>query len=97
VSDLHPTDGARFLFERAAAEPDGARATYRAAIYTPDAMFTATATLVDDGTVELGATGAPAELHDLLAMFGKLTARGAAKRRDDGMPVWPARILRWRR
>lgn len=94
MSDLHPSEGARFLLERLT--DDGARATYRAAIYTRDAVFAATATLADDGTVELGATGAPAELHDLLAMFGKLTARGAAKRRDDGLAVWPARVLRWR-
>ena len=95
MSDLHPSEGARFLLERVT--DDGARATYRAAIYTPAAVFATTATLADDGTVELGATGAPAELHDLLAMFGKLTARGAAKRRDDGLAVWPARILRWRK
>jgi len=95
VSDLHPTGGARFLLERLT--DDGARATYRASIYTAGAVFAATATLSDDGTVELGATGAPAELDDMLAMFGKLTARGAAKRRGDGLLVWPARILRWRK
>ena len=72
-------------------------ATYRLAIYTPDAEFSTTATLSDDGRVELAApTGAPAELEAMLAMFGKLTARGAAKRRDDGLIAWPARILRWR-
>jgi hypothetical protein len=95
VSDLHPTEGARFLLERLT--DDGARASYRASIYTPDAAFTTTATLADDGTVELAATGAPEGLDDMLAMFGKLTARGAAKRRSDGLPVWPARILRWRK
>ena len=88
--DLHPTDGARFLLERV----DGS--TYRAAIYTPDAVFEARAVLHEDGTVELPPTGAPAELDDMLAMIAKLTARGAAKRRADGLPVWPARVMRWR-
>lgn len=93
-SSLHPTAGARYVLERTA--DASARATYRAAIYTPDAEFAATATLVDDGTVELPPTGAPAELDARLLMFAKLTARGAAKRRDDGLPTWPARVTRWR-
>lgn len=91
---LHPHDGARFLLERM--RDDGARATYRAAIYTPDAVYAATAILVDDGSVELAPTGAPGDLDDKLAMFAKLTARGAAKRRDDGLLPWPARVMRWR-
>ena len=37
--DLHPTDGARYLLEREAELDGGARARYRAAIYTPDAEF----------------------------------------------------------
>lgn len=93
--DLHPTEGARYLLERTA--DDGARATYRAAIYTPDAVFGATATLTDDGTVELPATGAPAELDDRLTIIARLVARDARKRRDDGLPAWPSRILRWRK
>jgi hypothetical protein len=68
---------------------------YRAAIYTPDADYVGRATLHDDGRVEL-AIEAPAELADMLAMIAKLTARGAGKRRDDGLPTWPARVLRWR-
>ena len=99
--DLHPTDGARYLLERDAlanAEPgDGSRARYRVAIYTRDAEFTATATLEDDGRVELAPTGAPAELHARLLTIAKLVARDAAKLRSDGMPAWPQRILRWRR
>jgi hypothetical protein len=94
VSDLHPTEGARFLLERVT--ESGASATYRAAIYTPDATWESTATLGEDGSVELAPTGADEELHDMLAMIARLTARGAAKRREDGMLVWPARILRWR-
>lgn len=93
--DLHPSEGARFLLERAS--DDGARATYRASIYTPDAVFTATGVLVEDGTVELAATGAPAELDERLAIIARLVARDAARRRADGLVVWPARILRWRK
>ncbi|MBA3398209.1 MAG: hypothetical protein H0T89_36625 [Deltaproteobacteria bacterium] len=94
---LRPTSGARLLLERTAtAGDDAARATYRTAIYTPDAEFTGTATLVDDGTVDVAPTGAPAELDDMLTMLAKLTARGAAKRREDGLPAWPGRLLRWR-
>jgi hypothetical protein len=100
--DLHPTDGARYLLELDAAGGDGvgregARARYRAAIYTPEAEFTAAATLGDDGSVELAATGAPDDLHARLASIARLVARDAARRRDEGMPPWPARILRWRR
>jgi hypothetical protein len=94
VSELTPTEGARFLLERTT--DDGARASYRVAIYTPDAEYSGTAVLVDDGTVELAPIGAPGALDDMLAMLARLTARGAAKRREDGMVVWPARILRWR-
>jgi hypothetical protein len=95
VSDAHtPASGARFLLERLT--EDGPRATYRASIYTPEAAYSSTAVLADDGTVELPPTGAPGDLDDMLAMFAKLTARGAAKRREDGHPPWPARVLRWR-
>jgi hypothetical protein len=95
--DLHPTDGARYLLELDGEQGDGPRARYRAAIYTPDTEFTATATLSDDGSVELAPTGAPDELHARLTVIARLVARDAARRRDEGMPVWPQRILRWRR
>ena len=94
--DLHPTGGARYLLERDGAG-DGARARYRAAIYTADAEFQATATLGDDGSAELGPTGAPDELHARLVTMARLVARDAARLRDDGLPAWPQRILRWRR
>ena len=90
MSDLRPTDGARFLLERTSGS------TYRVAIYTPDVVFESTAVLHDDGSVDLVPTGAPTELDDMLATVAKLIARGAAKRRDDGLPPWPARVLRWR-
>jgi len=95
VSDaLHPATGARFLLERLA--EDGGRATYRASIYTPDTAYTSTALLADDGTVELAPSGADGDLDDMLVAFAKLTARGATKRRGDGLSPWPPRVLRWR-
>jgi hypothetical protein len=91
---LTPTEGARFLLERE--QDDGTRARYRAAIYTPDATYEGHATLTDDGSVEIEAAGAPDELFSTLQMLAKLTARSAAKKREDGLPPWPARVLRWR-
>ena len=69
---------------------------YRATIFTPDTELSTTATLGEDGTVELAPTGGPAELDSTLAMLAKLTARGASKRREDGLSAWPQRLLRWR-
>ena len=60
-------------------------------------MFTATAALDDTGTVELASTGAPGDLDERLRTIAKLLARDATKRREDGLVVWPARILRWRK
>ena len=95
VSDsLTPSDGARFLLER---EQDaGAQATYRAAIYTPNATYEGRATLHDDGRADVAVKDAPDELCSMLLMLAKLTARSAAKKREDGLPPWPARVLRWR-
>lgn len=95
--DLHPTDGARYLLERDAAHVAGSTARYRVAIYTPDAAFTADAVLGEDGSVDVGDTGAPAELQTRLVTMARLVARDAAKLQGEGMPAWPARILRWRR
>ncbi len=94
-ADLQPTsaNSARFLLERTS--DSGARASYRAQIVTADATYDGTATLGDDGHVELE-IAAPDELVAKLEMFAKLLARGAAKRREDGLPAWPARVLRWR-
>jgi len=86
-------NGARF--ELVLEHADGPRATYRAAITTPDKVFEGRAVLGDDGAVALELE-APAELSGKLEMFAKLTARGASKRREDGLAAWPARVLRWR-
>lgn len=92
--DLRPASGARFLLERTA--DAGERAMYRAVIYTPDAEFVVNAELHEDGTFDLPSTGAPDDLQAALAMQARLLARGAVKRREDGLPAWPARVLRWR-
>lgn len=91
---LLPSEGARFLLEREA--ETGAHASYRAAIYTPTATFAGHATLGEDGSVALELSGAPDELAQVLAQIAKLTARAAAKKRADGLPPWPGRVLRWR-
>jgi hypothetical protein len=91
---LHPRAGARLLLERV--EVVGASARYRGAIYTPDAAFIGEVRMDEDGGVELVATGAPDALDGLLIAFARLTARSAARRRGDGLPAWPARVLRWR-
>ena len=93
MSDLTPSEGARFLLERSSETPE--RAEYRVQVFTPTETFAGTAVLVDDGTATV-ALEAPADLVDMIAMLGKLIARAAAKKRADGMPPWPARVLRWR-
>jgi len=82
------------LFEREGDDVDGAR--YKVAIYTPTATFAGAARLGYDGSARVEVAEAPAELVASAEMFGKLTARAALKQKDDGMPPWPARILRWR-
>jgi len=95
VSDaLTPTEGARFLLERE--EDHDTHALYRVAIYTPTGTYEGRATLRDDGSVQVEAGDAPGALVPMLHMLAKLTARSAAKKREDGLPPWPARITRWR-
>jgi hypothetical protein len=94
--DLTPSEGARLLLEREREREGEARADYRAAIYTPDATYEGRAVLGEDGSVVLTVEGAPDELADALRMLAKLTARAASKKREDGLPPWPARVLRWR-
>jgi acylphosphatase len=93
---LTPTEGARFLLEREQELDGGVRARYRAAVYTPETTFHGSALLADDGTVAVTAEGVPEELLKMLEMLARLTARSAAKKREDGLPPWPSRVLRWR-
>jgi hypothetical protein len=93
---LAPEVGARFLLELVG--DDGDRARYRAAVITPEARFDYDAVLVEDGVATLAVRGdaAPAELEAALQTVAKLTARSAPKKREDGLPPWPHRVLRWR-
>lgn len=91
---LTPTEGARFLLERIAEREGGAE--YRATIFTPEATHAGTAALGEDGRVAVTIAAAPAELVEVMEMLAKLTARGAAKRREEGLAPWPARVTRWR-
>jgi hypothetical protein len=95
-----PSAGARYVLERhATGEKDGlAYADYTAEIATPTVTYRAALTLREDGTFDLAPLGEPAPeaLHKTLAMFAKLTARSAPARRTEGVPVWPARVTRWR-
>jgi hypothetical protein len=91
---LTPTEGARFLLERIEEVAGGAK--YRATIFTPEATYAGTAELREDGSAAVTIGGASAELVEVMQMLTKLTARSAAKKREDGFPPWPARVLRWR-
>lgn len=95
-----PSAGARFLLERhTSGEKDGlAYADYTAEIATPTVTYRAALTLREDGTFDVAPLGdpAPEELQKTLAMFAKLTARSAPSRRTEGVPLWPARVTRWR-
>lgn len=93
---LTPTAGARFLLERiSGADETGSHASYRAAIFTPTETVEGRAELADDGSVTLAMPGDPQYVSEL-EKLAKLTARSAAKKRSDGLPPWPARVLRWR-
>jgi hypothetical protein len=95
--DLRPAEGARFLLEREAIEPDGGAARYRATIFTPDAEHRYGLALRDDGDAALSGGGvADADLETRLVEQARSIARAAARRRADGLPPWPERVLRWR-
>ena len=93
---LRPQAGARFLLELDRIADDGTQAEYRVAIFTPEATIEGRAVLVEDGTATVDATGASEDLLAKLKMLAKLTARSAPKKREDGLPPWPQRVLRWR-
>jgi hypothetical protein len=96
ANKLHPTDGARFLLEKAGEDQTGAR--YDAAIYTPSERYDYRATLTSDGGVDATATGepAPADLEKKLITIARVIARDALTRARDGIQPWPHRVLRWR-
>ncbi|HLU66827.1 MAG TPA: hypothetical protein VKZ63_11150 [Kofleriaceae bacterium] len=97
---LHPEEGARFLLERIAVEQGGGAARYRGAVYTPDAAFEYEIAMRAGGEVSAavrpGGPAAPAELEDKLLAHARTAARAAERKRRDGLPPWPHRVLRWR-
>lgn len=95
---LHPQEGVRFLLERRSVEQDESVAHYRAAVFTPDQSFEYDAVLRSDGEASLDARGpaAPADVEEKLRAHARTLARGAARKRADGLPPWPHRVLRWR-
>jgi len=97
TTDLHPEEGARYLFERDEGAEEEA-ATYSAAIYTPDQRFEYRVVVRLDGDFETSPEGPPAEaeLAKRLDRFARQIARAAQGKLDDGLPPWPARVLRWR-
>ena len=95
---LHPTEGIRLLLDRDSIAEDQQSATYRAAIYTVDACYRYQVQLRMDGNASLAAVeeAASAELEDSLSKIAKSTARAAKRKREEALPPWPTRVLRWR-
>jgi hypothetical protein len=95
---LRPREGARLLLELDEAAADGATARYHAVVYTPDSQFEYQADLGLDGASALTPLGPrpDPDLEAKLEMLARLTARGAAKKLEDGLPPWPHRVLRWK-
>lgn len=105
-SSAAPSAGARYLLVRRSQEAQGGQACarYDATVTTAEAIYRAELLLREDGSFEMtpvldAAADAPAlpePLAKALGMFAKLTARGAPSRRTEGVPLWPARVTRWR-
>jgi hypothetical protein len=100
LESLHPSQGARFLFERLGLPDDDDRARYHAVIYTPSERFDYEAELDTTGEVTLTADmahgGIDSDLESKLHTIARLIARSAARKRAESLPAWPHRILRWR-
>jgi hypothetical protein len=96
---LHPSEGARFLFERQSVADDQSSARYRAAVITPDQRFDYDAVLHMDGRAELTSVAMPAPpaWETKLLTHAKVAARAARQRVAEQLPPWPPRLLRWRR
>jgi len=91
-------EGARFLLERQSIEEDGRAARYRAAVYTPDAVFEYAALLRAGGEVTLSAVAAaaPPPLEQKLLAHARQAARAAERKAAEELPPWPHRVTRWR-
>lgn len=95
---LHPTEGARFLFERRSITEDQRDAVYHAAVFTPGERFDYRVEMTLDGAFELmcDSRSADAALEAKLANIAKLIARAAGRKLSNELPPWPHRVLRWR-
>ena len=95
VSERRPRSRGRAASCSSASAIDGATATYRAAIFTADATYDGRATLARTARVdvELGRARRAARARDDSRSSSRAAPRSA---RDDGLPAWPARVLRWR-
>jgi hypothetical protein len=91
--DLTPTAGARFVLEHVG--PDG---RYDGRIVTPTSEYAYDVSLTagEEPVMRVRGDAAPNELQGMLVMIARLCARGATRRAEDGLPMWPARITRWR-
>ena len=94
----HPTSGIRLLLVRRVVTPDGSRADYDAAVYTPDTAYHYDAVLDQRGNATLTPRGpvAPDENEQALLKLARSTARAAARRVADRLEPWPPRLMRWR-
>ncbi|MEM9487513.1 MAG: hypothetical protein AAGC55_00145 [Myxococcota bacterium] len=95
---LHPTEGARFLFERQSEAEDHTSAVYLAAVYTPDQVYRYRVDMMLDGSVSIAMQDRSAgeKLDKTLTALARMMARTAGKKLADELPPWPHRVLRWR-
>ena len=99
VSDsLHPSEGIRLLLDRQSIAEDMQSASYAGAVYTVTACFRYRVDMAMDGSASLLAIEEPATPgdEDALSKIAKSTARAAKRKREEALPPWPMRILRWR-
>jgi hypothetical protein len=96
VAELTPEAGARFSLEREAIDADGEGARYKGGIHLPDASYAYGLALKSDGSALLEGGGRCAEHEERLVDLAKSLARGAARRREEGLAMWPERQVRWR-
>lgn len=98
-ASAHPKEGAKILLERERVSEDGARADYRAHVYTPERRYDLDAALSTDGEATLAPREGALEPELLRALenIAKSIARAADRKRQEDLPPWPRRISRWRR
>lgn len=95
---LHPSEGIRLLLDRQSVAEDMQSARYNGAVYTTTTCFRYRVEMAMDGSAALEAIEAAAEPsdEDSLSKIAKSTARAAKRKREEALPPWPNRILRWR-